>query len=173
MKIYRLSQQTQQIQQEPLEQQDYNKEKILIIMRGISGSGKSTLAKELGQNGIIFSTDDFFMKNGKYMFDPKKIGEAHQWNLNRAIQAMQQEISPIVIDNTNTQAWEAKKYVEEGKKRGYKIEVREPNTPWKFDAEELAKRNTHGVPKASIEKMLNRWEPDLTEEKILQSKSPF
>jgi NEDD4-binding protein 2 len=37
----------------------------LILMRGLPGSGKSTLAKKLaGENGVIYSTDDFFMKNG-------------------------------------------------------------------------------------------------------------
>jgi adenylate kinase family enzyme len=44
-------------------------------MRGLPGSGKSTKAKELaGEQGLVFSTDDFFMVNGKYIFDPKMIG---------------------------------------------------------------------------------------------------
>lgn len=54
-------------------------DKRLIIMRGISGSGKSTLAKELaGKNGLIFSTDEFFMNNGEYVFDVAKLHWAHK-----------------------------------------------------------------------------------------------
>ena len=50
-------------------------------MRGVPGSGKSTLAKELaGKNGIIYSTDDFFMQNGLYVFDAKMIGHNHEQN---------------------------------------------------------------------------------------------
>lgn len=44
-------------------------------MRGVPGSGKSTKAKKLaGSNGVIYSTDDFFMKNGEYIYDVKFIG---------------------------------------------------------------------------------------------------
>lgn len=40
-------------------------EKKLILMRGLPGSGKSTLAKKLaGANGVVYSTDDFFMVKG-------------------------------------------------------------------------------------------------------------
>ena len=46
--------------------------KKLIINRGIPGSGKSTSAKKLAPKEQIFSTDDYFMKNGKYIFDGKK-----------------------------------------------------------------------------------------------------
>jgi adenylate kinase family enzyme len=40
-------------------------EKKLFLMRGLPGSGKSTLAKNLaGANGVVYSTDDFFMVKG-------------------------------------------------------------------------------------------------------------
>ena len=43
-------------------------------MRGLPGSGKSTLAKKIAGNaGVVYSTDDFFMVNGQYMYDPKMI----------------------------------------------------------------------------------------------------
>jgi NEDD4-binding protein 2 len=65
-----------------------DKEKKLVLMRGMPGSGKSTLAKKLaGQGGVIYSTDDFFMKNGQYVYDPKMIGEYHNKNLERTIEA--------------------------------------------------------------------------------------
>jgi len=144
-------------------------QKILILARGLPGSGKSTLAKGLGKGGVILSSDDFFMVNGKYEFDKSGQGYAHFWNQGRAEEAMKQEISPIVIDNTNVEAWEMKPYVLMAQKYGYQVELTEPNTPWKFDAEELTKRNTHGVPKEAIDGMIEKWEPDITIEDILQS----
>jgi len=146
--------------------------KTLYIMRGIAGSGKSTLANELGQNGIVLGSDDFFMVNGKYEFDPDALDYAHWWNQGRVKEAMKKGISPIVADNTNTQAWEMKPYVLLAQKYNYDVQIREPNTPWKFDVEELAKRNTHGVPKDIIEKMIQKWEPDVTLDDIMKSEKP-
>ena len=147
-------------------------QKICYIMRGCSGSGKSTLAQELGKGGIVLSSDDFFMVNGKYEFDKEGQSYAHSWNQDRAEKAMRKGMSPIVIDNTHTQAWEAKPYVDMALKYGYKVEIKEPNTPWKFDAEELAKRNTHNVPREVINKMLSNWQPDITVEDILKAEKP-
>lgn len=94
--------------------------KTLILMRGLPGSGKSTKAKELaGKEGLIFSTDDFFMVGDKYVFDPKRIGEYHEKNQERTIKAMKQEKPLIVIDNTNIKLWEMRKYVEAGEAHGY------------------------------------------------------
>jgi predicted kinase len=149
-------------------------EKILIICRGISGSGKSTLAKQLaGKTGIVLSTDEYFIDKGQYNFNPQKLSEAHTWNFERALKALDDGISPIVIDNTNIQAWEAQRYVKAAIENGYRVEIKEPDTDWKFNAEELAKRNTHGVPQKSIERMISRWEPDLTVDDILNAKNPY
>lgn len=75
-------------------------------MRGLPGSGKSTLAKKLaGQAGVIYSTDDFFMIKGEYVYDPKKIGEYHQKNFERTSESIKKGVSPIVIDNTNIKLW--------------------------------------------------------------------
>lgn len=146
--------------------------KILYMMRGLPGSGKSSIAKDLGLGGAIFSTDDFFIINGKYQYDPSMIGHAHTWNQGRAKKAMRDGISPIVIDNTNIEGWQMKPYVGEAIAHGYRVEIVEPNTAWKFDAEELAKRNTHKVPLDIIQEMVEKWEPNLNTEDILESKEP-
>ncbi|XP_064636316.1 uncharacterized protein LOC135493188 isoform X3 [Lineus longissimus] len=86
-------------------------DKVLIMMRGCPGSGKSTLASQLKFSGVILSTDDYFTKNGRYLFRKEKIGDAHQWNQKRALEKMKGGVNPIIIDNTNTQTWEMKPYV--------------------------------------------------------------
>jgi hypothetical protein len=154
--------------------------KVMIIMRGVSGSGKSTKAKQLGHGGVILSTDDFWGPN--YAFDPSKIAEAHAWNQDRAMKAISSGISPIVIDNMNLRAWEAKPYVDEAVRAGYEVRIEQSDDPmWrKFgpkssDSEkeklvsELARRNKHGVPMDAIKSMVDAWEHNLTIDDILKS----
>ena len=147
-------------------------QKTLYIMRGLSGSGKSTLANKLGEGGVVLGSDDFFMVGDEYVFDKEGKGYAHFWNQGRVEEAMKQGVTPIVADNTNVRQWEMKPYVELALKYGYEVEIAEPQTPWKFDAEELAKRNTHGVPLSVIKEKLKQWEPDPTIESILESEKP-
>eukprot|EP01080_Neovahlkampfia_damariscottae_P006581 gene6581-10744_t len=150
-------------------------QKTLVIVRGISGSGKSTLCKKIleeNKDGKVFSTDEFFMKDGKYIFNGKLIGKAHEWNQKRAFEAMEKSCPLILIDNTNTCRWEAKPYVEFGLKNDYEIKVVETSTPWCKNAEELAKKNQHGVPIEAIQAMLKRWEKDFSVESILKSEPP-
>jgi len=148
----------------------------LIIMRGLPGSGKSTLAKRIassGENIPIFSTDDFFMINGHYAFDPSKLAENHQHNLERTAAAMQAGIHQIIVDNTNTQAWEAREYVRAALRYNYEVRFVEADAPWARDPQECARRNTHGVPLQSIQNMLNRWEDNLTVAVCLAARAPW
>jgi len=157
-------------------------EKILYLMRGVPGSGKSTLAKQIlavehalsNFNGTILSTDDFFDKDGKYIFDPKELGNAHQWNQKRASDHISKGHSPIIIDNTNTCKWEAKYYVENALDAGYTVIIREPETVWwrTKDATQMAEKNSHGVPLDAIKRMIERFEWDFTPETILASEAP-
>ncbi|CAF2873529.1 unnamed protein product [Rotaria sp. Silwood2] len=148
-----------------------NNERLLIIMRGCPGSGKSTLAKSLkhGYNGLILSADDYFADNNlnKYIFDSNKLDEAHRYTSRQASVALKRNISPIIIDNTNTQAWEMKPYVTMGKEAGYDILLVEPQTPWRYKARELFKRNVHNLPLRRIKEMLNRFEHNVTVQSII------
>lgn len=137
----------------------------LIIMRGCPGSGKSFLANELREQYIkkgyscsIYSTDNFFMVDGKYMFDPSKLGAYHNRNLKHVIQAMQDAVNVIIVDNTNTTWKEFKKYVVMAFGYDYEVEFAIPKTEWAFSLDELVKRNSHGVPREAIQKMLDRFE---------------
>ena len=139
-------------------------------MQGESGSGKSTLAREhiapllrdLGHNVEIFSTDDLFHENGVYNFNPKLLGVNHKRNLDRTVEALKAGKS-VIVDNTNTQAWEAKGYVSAALALHVPISFRRATGNY---------QNTHGVPANKVEQMRNRLEV-LTVESVMASKSPF
>ncbi|XP_027498427.1 NEDD4-binding protein 2 isoform X5 [Corapipo altera] len=148
---------------------------VLVLLRGVPGSGKSYLARNILEDnpgGIILSTDDYFNKHGQYHYDPNCLGEAHDWNRKRAKEAFEMGISPIIIDNTNIQAWEMKPYVTLAQQFKYEVMFREPDTWWKFKPKELERRNIHGVSKEKIKRMLERYERCLTVRSILDSSVP-
>ncbi|KAM4707712.1 LOW QUALITY PROTEIN: NEDD4-binding protein 2 [Discoglossus pictus] len=135
--------------------------KVLMLLRGAPGSGKTTLARQILQHnpvGCILSTDDYFKKDGQYHYDPNCLGEAHAWNHKRAKEAFEKGISPIIIDNTNLQGWEMKPYVSLAVQHKYKVMFREPSTRWKFNPKELEKKNSHGVTREKISRMLEYYE---------------
>ena len=79
----------------------------LYILRGIPGSGKSTYGKKIvdsahdaGFSAIKFEADDFFMKDGKYNWNPKLIGMAHKWCQNSVRKALD-VYDVVVVANTN------------------------------------------------------------------------
>ncbi|XP_023682037.2 uncharacterized protein n4bp2l2 isoform X2 [Paramormyrops kingsleyae] len=149
---------------------------VLILMRGLPGSGKSTLAQELlssGPNGLVLSTDDYFSQETGYAYDPGLLGDAHSWNQNRAREAMDENRSPVIIDNTNMQAWEMKPYAEMAVERGYRVDFCEPSTNWKLDPTELEKRNKHGVSRQKILEMLERFELPMSLDIVLNSQQPL
>ncbi|XP_045652942.1 NEDD4-binding protein 2-like 2 isoform X1 [Ursus americanus] len=162
---------SQQFQEEKL-----NKlQKLLILLRGLPGSGKTTLSRILlgqSRDGIVFSTDDYFHHQDGYRYNVNQLGDAHDWNQSRAKQAINQGKSPVIIDNTNTQAWEMKPYVEMAIGKGYRVEFHEPETWWKFDPEELEKRNKHGVSRKKIAQMLDRYEYEMSISIVMNSVEP-
>lgn len=129
----------------------------LFIMMGCPGSGKSTLAKKLAEQhkAIICSADDYHMVNGEYKWHFSKVAYAHGKCQSKALMGMCDKVN-VVVDNTNTSAKETAPYVEAALKAGYDIQYVEPDTEWRYDVDELVVRNTHNVPRASIEKMLER-----------------
>ena len=157
-----------------LESREDNKQ--LIIMRGVSSSGNSTIAKTLVGDGKIFSTDDYFMQGNNYVFDPKKIGLNHKLNQSRAEEAMKQGITPIVIDNTNTESWEMKPYVLAADKYGYYAKIVEAPI---LDIDELMRRQesrrsfNKALPRGVLERSIERYQHNVTLDDIRNSSPPF
>ncbi|XP_056136534.1 NEDD4-binding protein 2 [Lampris incognitus] len=149
--------------------------KVLVLLRGAPGSGKSTLARamlEHNPGGVALSTDDYFIRHGKYHFDPYTLGEAHEWNHRRATEAFESGANPIIIDNTHMQAWEMRPYVAQALKHEYKVLFREPDTWWKNKPRELHRRTKHGVSMESIRRMLERYERFVSVQSIMCSQLP-
>ncbi len=131
--------------------------KTLIILRGLPGSGKSTFADFLSENFLdeygnipICSADNFFMKDGKYIFDKSKLHAAHQRCHLDVDQAMFQMEPIILLSNTNTTDKEMEPYFELAKKYDYRVfsiivENRHGND------------SIHNVPNDTIDKMKNRF----------------
>jgi len=132
--------------------------KSLIFMQGIPGSGKSTVARSLiglNEDAIVFSTDDFWYDvNGIYQFDQSRICEAHQWNQQRTIEAMQQEISKIIIDNTNIKRWNIESYLTVASIYGYEVSVIRIEVPLSVAIErQLSRPADRRIPASVIEAM--------------------
>lgn len=149
--------------------------RLFVILRGPPGSGKSTLArkilfdctKETNFENHIFSTDDYFIKNGVYTYDVRKLSEGHMWNQRRVIAALHKATNPIIVDNTNMCMWEMRSYATFAVENAYLLEVLEPCTSWCFNARELSYKNTHGVPRDKIRDMIDRYEKNISAYKLL------
>jgi predicted kinase len=144
---------------------------MLIIMQGHSGSGKSTLAKTfkellnaLGHKVTICSTDDEFARNngGVYKFDPSKLAAYHKKNLENATRSMEAG-DIVIVDNTNTCAWEAKPYVEAAQRLSTIVHFVRATGDY---------QNTHGVPPDKVKLMKDRLE-DLSVENCLKAVCPW
>ena len=142
-----------------------SKRKQLIILRGLPGSGKTTLAHTItkkNNGGSIISTDDFFMTNEGYIYDPKKLHEAVHSAISNAELAMVNQESLIIIDNVNSRLWEAKLYIQNAIKYGYEITIVEPDTEWKNDVHILYQKNQHNIPIKYINYLKNQWDNNYT-----------
>ena len=160
---------------------------VLIVMRGIPGSGKSTRAKQLtGSNGVIHSTDDVIEAQGNYnkffkdMIDAKDftpLSRAHSTNLKNLFKSLKDGISPVILDNTNIKQNEAKSAVKAALEMGLddkNIKFEDIGTGG-LSAQELANRNTHGVPLDKIESMIasHAGQGPLSVQSVMSSKDMY
>jgi predicted kinase len=139
----------------------------LILPIGLPGSGKSTFAHNLRKeiialdNGTrvkICSTDDFFMHDEEYRFNPQKLTENHALNYQTFALAVADGIDVIVIDNTNLRASHREIYIRLARACGYEIETPVIGEFTKEACEVYAARNVHGVPLVGIQRMASSVE---------------
>uniref|UniRef100_A0A8C4VDN6 Uncharacterized protein n=1 Tax=Falco tinnunculus TaxID=100819 RepID=A0A8C4VDN6_FALTI len=54
----------------------------------------------------------------------------------------------------------------------YEVIFQEPDTPWKFNVQELTRRNIHHVPRQKIQQMKEQYEHNVTFHSVLWSEKP-
>lgn len=199
---------------------------------GKSFTAKKLLKKYGGGDPYhhIFSTDDYFIqdvineKRAKLEKDEpvdhqfydeleketyrsnwasEKLAAAHNWNFYRFKQAIDNWMTPLIVDNTNVKAFEMRRYVEYAEKAGYKILIEESDAPWWKDHAHMLKNkdkygreledfarflaghhqgmakkygangNTHGVPIDVIRRQIRKWQPNLTTDDVMERSDRF
>lgn len=134
------------------------KMRVAYIMRGLPGSGKSTLAKSLSKeskDNIIHSTDSYHMTDGKYVFQPNKLGYFHELNREAFEQSCEAGREIVICDNTNIRDHEWEFYERVAKENGYEVRF---VIAGEFNVDTCMGRNQHNVPYAVITKMKNCFE---------------
>lgn len=131
------------------------------IFRGLPGSGKTTAAQGYG-DALVVSADDYFMQSGEYRFDATKLREARKACLKNFITAIENAEECgyrwIIVDNTNTTPVEIAPYYAVAEALGMlNIAIFE----YRITVEQAFQRNTHNVPRHSIERMAQNMDMPL------------
>jgi len=130
--------------------------KDVVILIGAPGCGKSTACKNYllyKPDSVVVSADDYFVnpETGHYTFDRSRLHAAHLTCQNKFAVALENGVEQIIVDNTNIIAKHRQVYIDLAQKHGY--------TVWihciEADAETCFKRNVHGVPLETIERMIS------------------
>ncbi len=135
----------------------------IFLLRGLPGSGKSTIAAQLAESDTnqttVVSADDYFSDEfGIYTFNSAKLPIAHADCLKRCGADLMQGFS-VAVANTFTQRWEMESYLRMATELHARVVVVDTFNGGMTD-EELAEKNTHGVPLAAITAMRIRYEHD-------------
>lgn len=135
----------------------------IILMRGIPGSGKSWIAKAMSNafTGIC-STDDFWYLIGsgtRYAFDPKRLAEAHEWNLDNAEEYLRNFTNvTAIIDNTNINPRDMEPYFDLAVKYNSEVSIVQVDTPLEVCLSRNALRTPdRRIPPHVIERMYSNF----------------
>lgn len=118
----------------------------LVLIRGLPGSGKTTKAMGYVNDGYKhLEADQFFMVDGQYRFDIKRLSEAHAWCLDQASEALKAG-EFVCVANVFATTEDMKPYVD----LGADYQIVEANYPG---------QSSHKVPAATLRTMEATWVP--------------
>jgi hypothetical protein len=168
--------------------------KFVYLMRGLPSCGKSFTARQLaGVDGVILETDEYFYAQvgddpTRFDYRDDLLANARAWNFARFQKAVDDGLSPIIVDRGNGRNLETKRYALYTVERGYRVELREPDSDWWGELRVLLKykryvdpqvfekwantlaaksKQTHRVPSKTIRRWMAAWKHDLTVDEIL------
>lgn len=102
--------------------------KTVIINRAVSGSGKTTLSRcvttALRDRGLtvgVHSTDEFFMQNGRYVFELEKLNGYHRQNLANFVSDLEHGTDIVICDNMNLLPWQSQPYTDAARAYNYQV----------------------------------------------------
>lgn len=145
----------------------------VFILRGLPGAGKSRWLKERvlqlrGKSLASVSADQYHyspvtqnedgtLKAPVYNFKPENAKHAHDSCLREFLDLILQPLwDEVIVDNTNTSAWEIAPYYRLAEVMGYEAEI-----IWlQCSVATSVARNVHSVPENTIEKMAERLESE-------------
>lgn len=134
---------------------------IAVINRGISGSGKSTfnrilkaVAEEAGFTVACHSTGEYFMVDGEYKFEQKKLGYFHTLNKIAFTKSITDGVNIVICDNTNLRQREYNPYVKAARETGSTVVA---VVFYPDDYDKHVERNAHGVPADVILRMMGTF----------------
>jgi len=145
---------------------------MLIILRGLPGSTKTTQAnylfeyyKDKGDSAVVCSNDNYpgYYENGKYVWTPDKAKLANQYCKETFIQALNNDVDVIILDNTNLSPKKYSWYKDLAEKAHREISFVTFRPPLENPValqeycEFCAGRNTHGVSLQMIKQMAESW----------------
>lgn len=144
--------------------------KTLTILRGIAGCGKSTLANRMKSedpNIVICSADDYWIKNGQYVFEAANLGKAHYVCLLKATRAIESG-KDVIIDNTNLSLSDFKKYIDLAEANSYSVKIITVsyNSLDEAAAHRDGRSDGKNIPKERIQEMYNKLKNANIEENV-------
>jgi len=168
--------------------------KVMVLMRGLPSCGKTHTSKKLAErSGVVFEFDEFFYTQvgdaaSRFDWSDDLLPQARRWNMERIKRAIDEGISPVIVDSDNSIDRYTRGYVSYAIECGYDVQLKEPESPWwrqirgllqdkESNQEALAawarklvavSQGTHRVPLSMFIYRIDGWKSNVTIEDILQ-----
>lgn len=136
------------------------KKPCLCLIIGLPGSGKSTLGHQLKEflelrkdrNNenltVLRETDEYFVENGTYKFNPSKLGEYHALCQKMTEGDLSDGVN-VIVTNTNLTKWERAKYFDIARRTKCIVRIIIMRNNY---------GNVHGMPSEKIDQMKAKFQ---------------